>query len=960
MQVGGVPGVLRTQEWMGAVPEEKTVITFVAHLAARLIDLGVDGRAAGVLQRSWRITRTIKQAMQYEGVILTVQRYSRGFLARRRRAATRRASVSVQAWWRRCLAVWIYASSKRSAVIIQSVWRMHTAIGMASGIRMTRVILDVGLAKAHARRDVVLARHNAATVIRATWLGTLQRREDALRASSAVKIQSTFRRHSAICLASAERTVKQLLEEGAAKSNARRDRVMARHGACTLIRAAWLGHCCYKKHEAMKRSAVVIQSIYRGAAQARVFVSTKAMAMAAQKIGRGFLARSEARERVRAIVKIQAAAKGLIACKRYAAMRCAAVRIQAMWRCSNKMWAYRRGRSAVIALQSMQRGVAARLLARRIRSAILIQKMYRGSCQIKSYAKQRRSAVHVQRYSRGFLARRRCAAMRRASVSVQAWWRRCLAVWSYASSKRSAVIIQSAWRMHKAIGMASHEKTVRSLLEQVQLASTSRCLKIKLRHSASTLIRAAWLGKRQRNQFNRISAAILTIQSLFRRLAARAECTRIRSAVAIQSVARMHAKRTRFLAFKAAACKIQMFVRGAIVRAQIKSKAKAALRVQSWWRCVTSVASYSADRRDIITVQSVWRRATAVRRYAASRTLAVAAQRIARGFLSRRAARAGRAATMIKKVWKGHWQLMAYARERSSAVRIQTAVRRYAAIREYRQDVGRVIAIQAWARGNASRARVACVRGEMKEQRWRAMRARSALIIQSFWRGYTGRKALWANCTKLAKKAKELRARIEEARRTVQEHMKLGNRTQAGLDVLLHSSSITTIIKAAVSLEVTTRLSEACARCVADLGAIEKLYGVVASCNRSKPEMELARHCLVTLTNFMQYPEMKGELRAMPLCADTLTSFIARNRDKDEAAVLMACKLLSYLCKDAETAREVAAIQGTGGNPSPSDNLRVTIKALQRKAPAAAAPGKKAGKSVVGSLESLLKLIERA
>jgi len=594
------------------------------------------------------------------------------------------------------------------------------------------------------------------------------------------------------------------------------------------------------------------------------------------------------------------------------------------------------------------------------RAAGVLQRSWRITRTIKQAMQYEGVILTVQRYSRGFLARRRCAAMRRASVSVQAWWRRCLAVWSYASSKRSAVIIQSAWRMHKAIGMASHEKTVRSLLEQVQLASTSRCLKIKLRHSASTLIRAAWLGKRQRNQFNRISAAILTIQSLFRRLAARAECTRIRSAVAIQSVARMHAKRTRFLAFKAAACKIQMFVRGAIVRAQIKSKAKAALRVQSWWRCVTSVASYSADRRDIITVQSVWRRATAVRRYAASRTLAVAAQRIARGFLSRRAARAGRAATMIKKVWKGHWQLMAYARERSSAVRIQTAVRRYAAIREYRQDVGRVIAIQAWARGNASRARVACVRGEMKEQRWRAMRARSALIIQSFWRGYTGRKALWANCTKLAKKAKELRARIEEARRTVQEHMKLGNRTQAGLDVLLHSSSITTIIKAAVSLEVTTRLSEACARCVADLGAIEKLYGVVASCNRSKPEMELARHCLVTLTNFMQYPEMKGELRAMPLCADTLTSFIARNRDKDEAAVLMACKLLSYLCKDAETAREVAAIQGTGGNPSPSDNLRVTIKALQRKAPAAAAPGKKAGKSVVGSLESLLKLIERA
>lgn len=185
-----------------------------------------------------------------------------------------------------------------------------------------------------------------------------------------------------------------------------------------------------------------------------------------------------------------------------------------------------------------------------------------------------------------------------------------------------------------------------------------------------------------------------------------------------------------------------------------------------------------------------------------------------------------------------------------------------------------------------------------------------------------------------------------------QEHMKLGNRTQSSLDVLLKSSSITKIMQAVSVLEVSTRWSEACAQCIGELGAIERIYGVIQSCNRSKPEQELARMCLQTLANFTQYKEQfRRDLAELPLAADVLASFITQMRDADEAGVLQAASLLRYICGDVVVARKVACMQSVGGQPTPEQRLKLTVAAYKRR-------GKRSA-SVVKSMEEIQTILKR-
>jgi hypothetical protein len=48
--LGGIPHIIRMIDMAGSLPEEKTVTTFVAYLASRLIELGKDGRAVLAIQ----------------------------------------------------------------------------------------------------------------------------------------------------------------------------------------------------------------------------------------------------------------------------------------------------------------------------------------------------------------------------------------------------------------------------------------------------------------------------------------------------------------------------------------------------------------------------------------------------------------------------------------------------------------------------------------------------------------------------------------------------------------------------------------------------------------------------------------------------------------------------------------------------------------------------------------------
>jgi hypothetical protein len=195
----------------------------------------------------------------------------------------------------------------------------------------------------------------------------------------------------------------------------------------------------------------------------------------------------------------------------------------------------------------------------------------------------------------------------------------------------------------------------------------------------------------------------------------------------------------------------------------------------------------------------------------------------------------------------------------------------------------------------------------------------------------------------------------------VQDNMRLSNRTQSGLEVLLKSTSITTTMKAISSLEVASRWSDVCAGCIADLGAVSKLYLVLQSCNRSKPHIELAKMCLKTIANFTGFRDrFRKEVSILPLAAEALSEVIQSMRDTDEEIVMRAIGLLSYIAQDREAAMQISQLAGADGQPSPVQRLNLTMVSLKRKGTAPTAAGARrqaAGPTPATELSALLRRV---
>lgn len=52
--IGGVPVMLKTSDMSNTIPDEKTVITYMTYLCARLLSIRNEQHAATVIQSAWR------------------------------------------------------------------------------------------------------------------------------------------------------------------------------------------------------------------------------------------------------------------------------------------------------------------------------------------------------------------------------------------------------------------------------------------------------------------------------------------------------------------------------------------------------------------------------------------------------------------------------------------------------------------------------------------------------------------------------------------------------------------------------------------------------------------------------------------------------------------------------------------------------------------------------------------
>ncbi|OZJ04126.1 hypothetical protein BZG36_02821 [Bifiguratus adelaidae] len=507
-----------------------------------------------------------------------------------------------------------------------------------------------------------------------------------------------------------------------------------------------------------------------------------------------------------------------------------------------------------------------RIKRRNIEAAKCIQEAWRGYIR-------RRETIALQAQVRRFIARSRL--FRHLELLAE-------------QQKEFALRLQSVLRARTAALKVEKELFVRSLQQcaRTYLAWTRAAEKYNF-------IRHLQLGVREYLELKQLklqeyqqeqerlevlyNSAAFTIQSAWRTFVqVRAE-RRKRVTLALQTVIRQYLSQRNFSALYEAELRRQEEI-----IMQERRKREEALRRQRLVLAIQSTARGFLTRE--IYKKELRQREEALRR----EQLILGIQSTARGYL-------------MREIYKEELrQREEAARREEMVLAIQSTARGYLirgayhhALRQREEDLRQewvTVAIQSAAKGYLMRKLYLEALGEYRAWRaavtlqslMRGLRARlafrpqqAALRIQSAWRAYLVKRAQGLRYRKMRRRIKDVNSRVEE-------HMKLSNRTEMALNMMMESEQMSAVLKACSHLEVVSRLSMICCRRLIDHGCVPIIFALVQSCNRSKPHMEVLKYAVHILENLGNHKETVNFLfdaqDGMPILIDTIQNY----RENDE------------------------------------------------------------------------------
>ncbi|XP_036210469.1 abnormal spindle-like microcephaly-associated protein isoform X2 [Myotis myotis] len=685
--------------------------------------------AALVIQVHFRAYMAARRArvsyQETRAAVLVLQSACRGMWARRRFRLARTSVVKIQSHCRACIARRRFLSLKHAAVRLQSIVRMRQTCARYLRLRAAALFTQrrYRALKTAARRREEYRRVRAACIrLQALARGHLVRRQLRLQSSAALTLQSCFRMREA-----------------------RRHFLRVRRAALVIQRAyrARQARLRRRKHQQVLRAVTRLQAAYRG-----------------------YRARQLLRRRATAARKIQAAFRGHRERARFRSVLRSAVMIQRWYRARRTARDLRaqffRARTAALSLQAACRGWKVRAQIRREQQAALtIQAAFRAAQAQRQFRRLRTAALALQRHWRARAAGRRqrlvYAGLRQAALTLQAAWRGRTARRQIQKRHECATVIQARYRMH------AQRRRWAALREAARL--------IQARY------RAHRLGRRQRLWYLKTKAAVVTLQSAFRRMRARRESARERgrAAAVIQSRYRAHRARRRYAAYRASAIAIQRWYRH--VRAAHQQRREylhlkeAATHLQAAYRGLRARRQLQRMHTAATAIQAVFKMHQAQGRFRQVRAAAVVIQVRYRARRQGRTQRARylavlQAARVLQASWRGARVRRTLRQMQSAAVLIQSCYRRYrqqthflqlkwateAVQRRYRAAQAGRLQLQSYASLRRCAIRVqAAFRGRRARRRVRALHL-AAAVIQRWFRALLARRrflslrstAIWA------------------------------------------------------------------------------------------------------------------------------------------------------------------------------------------------------------------------
>ncbi|NWU36083.1 ASPM protein, partial [Hylia prasina] len=740
--LGGIPAMIHHTDMSNTIPDEKVVITYLSFLCSRLLDLRQETRAARVIQAAWRnyrLKRELKLSQERDRAARIIQKSAMNFLARRRILRKENAAIFIQKHWRGYLARMTLFNLKKakleearnkSATVIQAYWRRYSARKRYLQLRhcvifvqaRIRMVKSVAAYKRIVWATVTIQRH-----LRATKLAKIDQQRYKILKSSALTIQSAFRRWKKYKM---QQKIKAALVIQCYFRKWQSSKLAKRRRAALVIQSWYRMHRDLKQYLHVKQNVIKIQAWYRCQLARRVYQEHRAKIVTIQQYYRAYKLGKAEREsylqKRAAVIVLQAAFRGMKARELYRQAKAACV-IQSLWRMKREKqrflqlkksvttlqshlrkyqhvkrykeiknatsviqtWyraqvatkkaaaAFQRVRLAVIVLQAAYRGMQARRQARILRSVIKIQSSFRAYAARKRFKSLRDATVKIQALAKMRQVRKRYCALREATFYVQRRYR----------SRRQALQFKEDYRKLKR-GCIRIQALVRGYLVRKQ---------IQRWREAAILLQACYRMKRDRQRYLSICSAAIVIQQHYR------------------ACKKTWCHRQEFLQVRKAAVCLQAAYRGYKTRKKIKLECRAAIKIQTAFRTHAARVKHRAMVQASIVIQRWYRNCKGGKR-----------QRL--NFLMTRAAVLSLQAAF--RGWKVRKQIQ---RQHVAATRIQSTFRKFMAVKKFRLVKHAVLTIQRHYRAK--------VLGQRQRQEYVQLR-NAAVHLQAMWRGKAVRKTI--------------------------------------------------------------------------------------------------------------------------------------------------------------------------------------------------------------------------
>ncbi|KAM6962532.1 abnormal spindle-like microcephaly-associated protein [Aplochiton taeniatus] len=802
----------------------------------------IQARYRGYVQR-----HSFKMLQRQHFSATVIQSAFRAHAVRQRLEKRNQASVTIQRWFRASLqrdkVRQTFINMRSAAVIIQAAYRGRMA------------------------RKLLKSQHWAATIIQTSWRRFVFQKKYGCLKKAAIVIQQRFRakvlcdklREEYVCLKKAVQ-----ITQAVWRGRVDRKRMEKLHRRATLIQACYRHHAAQTQYRSTRAAALVIQRRFRaytaGKNARKRYLSVRESATILQAGLRGMMARKDLRKKHHAATVLQSAVRAFLCRRRYALLQSAAIILQSHYRArqEGKMQRqkYNRLRQAVVKLQAASRGLRVRKDLRRTRqaatviqaqfrmykvkvaylatkcAALIIQERYRANKlrdqQAQQYKAMKSAAIVIQAAHRGHRARVVMAEINKAATVIQRRFltlrsrKRFLVIKSavilcqrryravtmmrkdrkhYRSKQGAAIVLQAAFRgmkvrqlLHRectaAITIQSHlrKHQQRTYYKKLQRAASTvqaryRALKqmreemhtLTTKRSAATVLQAAFRGLKSRQHFGEMRKAASVVQRAFRAHLERKRYLALRSSVlAVQQRYRasVAAKQQmqQYQKMRNSAILLQAVYRGQRARKHVVRRHRAAAVIQAAFRKHRKEVKFQAMRLSAIMIQRFYRSCVQKRqdreRFLKLRRSALVVQAAFRAQRTRRSiAKLHKAATTIQSHYKMKKQLSAFKRQRWAACVLQQRFRalrqRNVEMQKYQQVRNSVILLQAAYR-------------DMRSRQNTRQKNRVAGVIQRAYRAYRIRKEYLSFKSSIVIVQQRYRASVA-AKQQMQQYQKMRN-----------------------------------------------------------------------------------------------------------------------------------------------------------------------------------------